>query len=305
MPNYVDYIILKNTFIDTWYDLWYDRDSYEFYMDYKFPEEITWSTGLFQRTWNAILISVLNRTNKYFSRNNFSWMGSSWVSWRVPLEVRESYTAVNNQWQYDSNITWQFWSNPTYVDVKYWNKDNNLRSRGRLIIGNFNNDGYEVWEITLKVNGVLVMDLKPCIDGYGIPCFYDTVRERYFYPDWYSASPSMIKTVVMSWFWQTLPIDDWIKLDRIDNRIIEVNKYDDWYAAEYNEITITADEDNYEWIEISDYTIDKQTNQGWVADFIELKPRWMLVLPRNRQITALNRPLVKWHRGDLLRIVVR
>lgn len=309
MNNYVEYIAFENTFLDTLYELWYNRDHYEVSVNLRYPNVITGPSDLVKRSTWAITTSVVNSTNKNRTRNNFS--GILWTGiWEFgnPLIIQESYTQENDQRKYDSNIRrnigWVPWP---YVDLKYWDKNNVLRSWWTLVIWNISNsDVYEIWEIKLTVNGNLVMDLKPCIADDGTPYFYDTIREIRVYPAWYGpTSTAMIKTVVMTWNRQELPIFDGIDKNKISNRIIEVNAYDNWYASSFDEISISADEDNLEWVEISDYTVDKQTFEYGIADFIELKPRGTLVLPRNRQIAALNRPMVKWHRWDLLRIVVR
>jgi hypothetical protein len=56
---------------------------------------------------------------------------------------------------------------------------------------------------------------------------------------------------------------------------------------------------------ISDYTESKQETTSTSVDYIALEPKWMLVLPRNREIAALNRPMVMWQSGDILKIVAR
>jgi hypothetical protein len=60
----------------------------------------------------------------------------------------------------------------------------------------------------------------------------------------------------------------------------------------YDGLCITADQDNQGSVLISDYSEDKQVNDGTVADFIELNPKGELQLPWNRQLQALNRPYV-------------
>jgi hypothetical protein len=56
---------------------------------------------------------------------------------------------------------------------------------------------------------------------------------------------------------------------------------------------------------ISDYTEANQTNDGNIADFIQLNPKWELQLPWNRQLQALNRPMVMWQAGDVIKVVAR
>jgi hypothetical protein len=46
-------------------------------------------------------------------------------------------------------------------------------------------------------------------------------------------------------------------------------------------------------------------NDGSVADFIELNPSGELMLPRNRHVSALNRPMVMGQAGDVIKIVAR
>ena len=282
--------------------------------------------------WNNydIVINDYHVENRDSNNIVFECEGDAWYYWTTEfgraitngvtlgIQVQDSYHVYewyyesNNNWNYKWNVLWDETWQSELDDPVHWKyknftyQDPRTLTRWKLTIWSKNNlIPATIWEIQIKIDDVLVADLKPCYDTDWVQCFYDDVRWRYFYLNNYKITNSMIKTVVMTWHWQVLPIQDGIDKDKIQNRIIEINKYDDWYAAKYDEISISADEDNLEWIEVSDYTIENQTNQWWVADFIELKPRWTLVLPRNRQISALNRPLVKGHKWDLLRIVVR
>lgn len=115
----------------------------------------------------------------------------------------------------------------------------------------------------------------------------------------------MLKTITMSGSRFELPIDIWIEKEKIENRIIDKNAFNDWYAAAFNEIALTADIMNEEAILISDYTADKQTITPTSVDYIALKPGASIVIPRNRQITALNRILACWTDWDLLMIAAR
>ena len=109
----------------------------------------------------------------------------------------------------------------------------------------------------------------------------------------------------MNWNRMELPIDIWIEKQKIDDRIIDKEKYTDWYAALYDSLCITADEDNAWPVLVSDYTESNQTNDWTRADFIQLNPKWELQLPRNRSIQALNRPMVMWQSGDVVKVVAR
>jgi hypothetical protein len=60
----------------------------------------------------------------------------------------------------------------------------------------------------------------------------------------------------------------------------------------YDSLCITADQDNSQSIFVSDYSEDKQENSNTELDYIELTPRGELHLPWNREISALNRPMV-------------
>lgn len=115
----------------------------------------------------------------------------------------------------------------------------------------------------------------------------------------------MIATFVMDWTRKELPIDIGIEKRKIEDRIIEKECFTDWYAALYDSIAITASEDNAWSVLVSDYTENNQTNDGTKADFIELKPRWELLLPRSKQVQALNRPMVMWLAWDVVTVIAR
>lgn len=306
MPNYIDYITLENTYLDTWYDLLDNWNSYELEIDFQFNWTEPWT--IFKWSGDAFSAYSIDWEIHYYEWFYKNWhMVYSDPTIRRNYVIEESYELLEQR-----KWTWKF-TNSTFswfCDDIYNNNYNQKRSRWRLLIWSRENQGtVNVWEIKLTVDWVVVLDMKPCINSKGVEFFYDEIRQRSFYPDWYGVSDSMIKTVIMSWNRQMLPINDGIEKIKIENsniqRITEPNRFDNWYAAKYDEISISADEDNIEWILISDYTENQQVNEAGVADWIELKPRWTLILPRNKQIAALNRPFAKGHKWDMLRIVVR
>lgn len=115
----------------------------------------------------------------------------------------------------------------------------------------------------------------------------------------------MIATIVMTWEWQELPIDIWTEVKKLADRITEKNSITDSFGALYDSLCITASEDNVGTVIVSDYTEENQTNDGNVADYIELPPKGRIELPWNRQIQALNRPMVMGQAGDILKVVAR
>lgn len=115
----------------------------------------------------------------------------------------------------------------------------------------------------------------------------------------------MIATVVMTWDRQELPIDIGIERAKLEDRIQANDKTVDGFGALYDSICITAGEDNAGAVLVSDYTEDNQTNDGNIADFIELNPKGELHLPWNRQVQALNRPLVMGQEWDVIKIIAR
>ena len=115
----------------------------------------------------------------------------------------------------------------------------------------------------------------------------------------------MIATIVMTWSWQELPIDIGTEVSKLADRITPNDKITDSYGALYDSICITAWEDNAGSVIVSDYTEANQTNDGNMADYIELLPKGRLELPRNRQLQALNRPMVMGQAWDVLKVVAR
>jgi hypothetical protein len=115
----------------------------------------------------------------------------------------------------------------------------------------------------------------------------------------------MIATFVMDWTWIELPIDLWIERQKILDRIDTNDKLSDGFWAMFDSLCITADEDNGSSILVSDYTEENQVNDWTRADFIELNPSAELHLPRNRQVSALNRPFVMGQAGDVVKVVAR
>lgn len=115
----------------------------------------------------------------------------------------------------------------------------------------------------------------------------------------------MIATIVMTGEWQELPIDIWTEVEKLKDRFTQWDKITNSYWALYDSLCITAGEDNAGTVLVSDYTEANQTNDWNVADFIELNPKWRLELPWNRQLQALNRPMVMGQEGDILKVVAR
>lgn len=115
----------------------------------------------------------------------------------------------------------------------------------------------------------------------------------------------MIATFVMTWDWFELPIDIGIEKQKLSDRMTQWDKSTDSFWAMFDSLCITADKDNAEAILVSDYTDQNQVNDWTRADFIEIYPSWELHLPRNRQVQALNRPLVMWQAWDVIKVVAR
>lgn len=109
----------------------------------------------------------------------------------------------------------------------------------------------------------------------------------------------------MTWDWIELPIDLWIEKTKLADRINSSDKLADWFWALYDSLCITAWEDNAGSVLVSDYTEDNQTNDGNIADFIELNPKGELLLPWSRQVQALNRPMVMGQAWDIVKVVAR
>lgn len=110
----------------------------------------------------------------------------------------------------------------------------------------------------------------------------------------------------MTWEWMELPIDLGVDKEKIKDRISEK---DNWstnsYGSMYDSLCITADQDNAQPVLISDYSEENQENADWVADFIELNPKGRLELPWNKQLQALNRPMVMGQAWDIVKVVAR
>ena len=115
----------------------------------------------------------------------------------------------------------------------------------------------------------------------------------------------MIATFVMTGDWIELPIDIGIEKEKLSDRITPWEKITDSFGALFDSLCITAGEDNWGSILVSDYSDDNQENDGTRADFIELNPSGELHLPWNRQVQALNRPYVMWQAGDVIKVVAR
>ena len=105
--------------------------------------------------------------------------------------------------------------------------------------------------------------------------------------------------------WMELPIDLGSDIKKLEDRFTAGDKITNSFWALYDGLCITADQDNQGSVLISDYSEEKQVNDGTVADFIELNPKGELMLPWNRQLQALNRPMVMWAAGDVLKVVAR
>ena len=105
--------------------------------------------------------------------------------------------------------------------------------------------------------------------------------------------------------WMELPIDLGTDIEKLEDRFTANDKITNSFWALYDGLCITADQDNQGSVLVSDYSEDKQTNDGNVADFIELNPKGELQLPLNRQLQALNRPYVMWAAWDVIKVVAR
>ena len=105
--------------------------------------------------------------------------------------------------------------------------------------------------------------------------------------------------------WMELPIDLGTDIEKLEDRFTPNDKITNSFWALYDSLCITADQDNQGSVLISDYSEDKQVNDGNVADFIELNPKWELQLPWNRQLQALNRPMVMGAAWDVIKVVAR
>lgn len=116
----------------------------------------------------------------------------------------------------------------------------------------------------------------------------------------------MLKTFVMTWEWMELPIDLGMEKKKMEDRIDPKDKWStDSMGSMFEWLCITADWDNAQPVLISDYSEENQVNENWIADYIALNPSWELLLPWNREITALNRPMVMWAEWDVIKVVAR
>lgn len=115
----------------------------------------------------------------------------------------------------------------------------------------------------------------------------------------------MIKTIVMNWDRQRVIIDAGIEKEKLSNRITEKNRVTDGFGAMFEWISILASVDNMWPVLISDYTEDKQENTQTESDFIEIKPWGTIVLPRNKEVQALNQPFLMGESGDTVSIIAR
>lgn len=105
--------------------------------------------------------------------------------------------------------------------------------------------------------------------------------------------------------WQELPIDIGTDVQKLSDRFTSGDKITNSFGNLYDWLCITADQDNQGSVLISDYTAANQVNDGTIADFIELNPKWELQLPWNRHLQALNRPMVMWAAWDVIKVVAR
>jgi hypothetical protein len=105
--------------------------------------------------------------------------------------------------------------------------------------------------------------------------------------------------------WMELPVDIGTDIEKLEDRFTAWDKITNSFGNLYDWLCITADQDNQGSVLISDYSEDKQTNDGNVADFIELNPKGELQLPWNRQLQALNRPYVMGQAWDVIKVVAR
>ena len=115
----------------------------------------------------------------------------------------------------------------------------------------------------------------------------------------------MIATIPLTCSRQELPIDLWIEKTKLADRIQSWDKLANGFGALYDSLCITAWEDNAGSVLISDYTEANQTNDWTIADFIELNPKCELILPRSKQVQALNRPMVMGLAWDIVKVVAR
>jgi len=116
----------------------------------------------------------------------------------------------------------------------------------------------------------------------------------------------MLKTFVMTWERMELPIDLWMEKRKLEDRIDPKDKWTtDSMGSMFDGLCITADIDNAQPVLVSDYSEENQENENGVADYIALNPSGELHLPWNREISALNRPLVMGQAWDIIKVVAR
>lgn len=115
----------------------------------------------------------------------------------------------------------------------------------------------------------------------------------------------MLKTIVLTGEWQELPVDIGSEVKKLSDRITKKDKLTDSFWALYDSLCIAADEDNVGTVLVSDYTEANQEIWSNVLDYIELWPKGRIELPWNRELMALNRPMVMWQAWDVLKIVAR
>ena len=94
------------------------------------------------------------------------------ITQRLLIDCLDNSATVNGV-TYSANVDK---SNATYLNYS-------------MYLGNFNNVGkpytkgckMNVYGFTIYDNGVLIQDLRPCIDPNGVVCMYDMVTKKYFY----------------------------------------------------------------------------------------------------------------------------
>jgi len=115
----------------------------------------------------------------------------------------------------------------------------------------------------------------------------------------------MIRTEVMTWSRKEIVVNAGTEIEKISDRITAKHSCTDGYGAIFEGICISCPSENLDSVFVSDYTEAKQDNTEDHTDFIELKPWGTIVLPRNREIQALNQPLLMGVAGDVVSIIAR
>ena len=330
MVNYVDYITIDNEYIDTGYKIINDWMSFDISARVWVTENTSPSAtfNLFNHPLFHIIIDKMDQQHPW--------------DWRILTPVLYS---DNNQW-FTGDTLFRVYpynayrleisidqTNNTSVIRRLYNRlaRQNLIEPCKFYTGTDDNPNlqYAFYEknvyigeseyigvpwyvflfywLTIKKDGVVELDLKPCLDEEWVECVYDTVSQRYIYPFNPAPTPSdsMIRTVVLTWEWQELPVNDWIDISKLLDRTTPNDRIIDWYAAKYDSLCITAWEYNWCPVLVSDYTEAMQENTEYRKDYVTLLPRWRIELPRDRQIQALNRPMVKWNAWDIVKVAVR